>query len=153
MKEINKQILIIGYGNTLRNDDGAGPFVAGELNRKYGNKINIIETHQLLPEIAENISKHKIIIFIDAFISDKNYEVIVEKIELQNNYFSFSHIYSAETLMSISKELYNTNAEAYIIKIPAVDFNFGDKLSEVTKTKCFEAIKKIENLIEQITSL
>jgi hydrogenase maturation protease len=62
------RILIIGYGNTLRGDDGAGPVVAELLAREYdGNsQIAVIACHQLTPELAPAIAAVERLILIDA---------------------------------------------------------------------------------------
>ncbi|MCL6471920.1 MAG: hydrogenase maturation protease [Firmicutes bacterium] len=63
-------ILVIGYGNPLRGDDGAGLFVARQLSKlselSAHDNIKILSLHQLTPELADDISKAKLVIFIDA---------------------------------------------------------------------------------------
>jgi len=60
--------LIIGYGNTLRGDDGVGPFVAELLDRDHVHDpdIAVIACHQLTPELAPAIAGAERLILIDA---------------------------------------------------------------------------------------
>jgi hydrogenase maturation protease len=60
-------VLIIGYGNTLRGDDGAGCTAARRLARRLSPHLaSVLTVHQLLPELADPVSRSKLAIFIDA---------------------------------------------------------------------------------------
>ena len=62
--------LVIGYGNSLRGDDGIGPGVAGALAK--GDPIDraqVIVCHQLTPELAECIAAADLVVFIDAAVN------------------------------------------------------------------------------------
>ena len=63
-------VLILAYGNSLRRDDGAG-FVLGDVVERMlseaGLQVKRIDSHQLEPELALDISGEKIssVLFID----------------------------------------------------------------------------------------
>ena len=64
-------IWIVGYGNPLRGDDGVGQEVATALLRQKNSagglaSATIICAHQLLPEMALDISRSRFAVFIDA---------------------------------------------------------------------------------------
>ena len=64
--------LIIGYGNALRGDDGAGSIAADLLrDRIHDPAIEILSQQQLLPELMEPISRASRVIFIDASVSGR----------------------------------------------------------------------------------
>ena len=64
--------LIIGYGNALRGDDGAGYIVAELLrDRVHDPEIEIVSQHQLTPELMEPISRAAHVIFIDSSVSGR----------------------------------------------------------------------------------
>ena len=70
-------VLVIGYGNDLRCDDGIGQKVAKELNLNSSfTNLKSLAVSQLTPELAETIVKADIVIFVDACLnlqsSDKN---------------------------------------------------------------------------------
>jgi len=61
------EVLIIGYGNPLRGDDGAGWQAAGILKERIRDeRVQVVRSHQLMPEMAEAISRARKVIFIDA---------------------------------------------------------------------------------------
>jgi Ni,Fe-hydrogenase maturation factor len=72
-------LLVIGYGNALRGDDGAGPCAA----RLFGERCaarpgndgapRVLVVHQLLPELVDDIAQAARVVFIDAYpASDGN---------------------------------------------------------------------------------
>ena len=59
--------LIVGYGNSLRTDDGVGWHAAGLLAtdpRLEGAQI--LARHQLTPELAADISQASLVVLVDA---------------------------------------------------------------------------------------
>jgi hydrogenase maturation protease len=52
----NFKILLIGYGNTLRNDDGVGVRIAEIIAEENRPHVQVIATHQLTPELAARYS-------------------------------------------------------------------------------------------------
>ncbi|MFI5043071.1 MAG: hydrogenase maturation protease, partial [Acidimicrobiales bacterium] len=64
-------VLVIGYGNTLRSDDGVGWHAAALLAedpRLAG--VEVLAVHQLTPELALDMSRATLVILIDAGADD-----------------------------------------------------------------------------------
>lgn len=62
--------LIIGWGNSLRGDDGIGLKVAELLERRL-IQADIRCSLQLLPEMCEEISRARQVVFVDASLTAK----------------------------------------------------------------------------------
>ncbi len=62
------ETLIIGYGNLLRGDDAVGCHAAHELEQHYRDdpEVEVIATQQLTPEMAEDVSRCGLVLFLDA---------------------------------------------------------------------------------------
>ena len=61
------RVLIVAYGNPLRSDDGVGWVVAEELRRRLASpEVEVLRLQQLLPEVAESLSRADAVIFVDA---------------------------------------------------------------------------------------
>ena len=56
--------LVIGYGDTLRCDDGAGPRVAELFAATDGVAVRI--RGQLVPELADDMRGREVVVFVDA---------------------------------------------------------------------------------------
>jgi hydrogenase maturation protease len=64
-----KRPVIIGYGNPLREDDGLGWRAADLLASHPGlGEAEIIQRHQLLPELAEDLVEAAVVVFLDAAV-------------------------------------------------------------------------------------
>ena len=63
-----KDLLVIGVGNTLRGDDGAGIRVVEQI-RRSPDAPECLTVHQLTPELADTIRLHARVCFVDASIA------------------------------------------------------------------------------------
>ena len=156
----NKKIsyLIIGYGNTIRGDDGAGYQIAEAVAEWNLNHVRCrrrcyctsLAVHQLTPDLAEAIAQAKTVIFVDAVATLS--EVKIE--QLRPNYAaSFTgHYTDPRSMLAITYALYEAIPIAYRILIPAVDFSFSETLSPVTQKSVDLALVKIKQLVSQQNS-
>jgi hydrogenase maturation protease len=146
--------LIVGYGNTLRSDDGAGQIVADRIATWNLSNVRSLAVHQLTPELAEDIANTDIVIFVDAVISSKQNS---EKIEIQmlegdRNYLNSGHTENPRSLLYLSKIIYNKSPLAYWILIPAINFEFGEEISSLTQLGITQTLQAIAEIIEQMTN-
>ena len=70
--------LVIGYGDSLRSDDGAGPRVAELLSGLEG--LTVLTRHQLVPELADDFRGRDVVVFVDAAATLKPGEVAVRRL-------------------------------------------------------------------------
>ena len=140
------RILVIGYGNTLRGDDGAGVYAAEEIGKRFP-AVTALPVHQLTPELAEFISQAEIVIFIDAQIGIR--EVTQHVIGLNHETDQpRTHFFSPETLVQLSQQLYQrTPLRTVCFGIPAQDFSFSEKLTPQTQEHLQACINMIEMII------
>lgn len=61
------RVIAIGYGNTLRSDDGAGQKVAEILASWHLPQMRSISVHQLTPELAALLAEVELAIFVDVY--------------------------------------------------------------------------------------
>jgi hydrogenase maturation protease len=139
-----KNVLVIGYGNTLRGDDGAG-VRAVEMIEQQHPEYSCIIAHQLTPELAERIAEANIVFFIDA--QTESEELLVRIIEPKKEPDEpHTHFVSPESLLSLSLRLYKKlPAKSYCIGIPASSLGFSEDLSPRTAffvNECIEAVEK-----------
>jgi hydrogenase maturation protease len=140
------KVLVIGYGNTLRGDDAAG-IHAAELIAKRRPEIECVCMHQLMPELAEQIAVSDIVIFFDADVNvtQPNVRLAVPSVEDDQ---PRTHFISPESLLRLSQQLYQRMPlKAYIIGIPASQFEFSEELSESTKKAVEESVILVESLL------
>jgi len=116
--------LIIGYGNELRGDDAAGLHVARALKAAG---CHAIETHQLLPELAEQIAAATVVIFVDCDVTLKPGEVAVTPVGPAQS--ALHEPCSPRMLLTLAAELYGAKPDAFIIGIGPESLDLGAPLS------------------------
>jgi hydrogenase maturation protease len=141
--------LVIGYGNSLRSDDGAGQIVASKIASWNLPNVRSLVVHQLTPELAEDLTNADTVIFVDAVISSKQNSEKIEIITLEGDdkYLNLGHTENPHSLLYLSKIIYNKIPKAYWILIPAINFEFGEKISDITKKGIEQSLEKIESII------
>lgn len=129
-------ILIIGIGNTLRRDDGAGwifaEALAAEL-RKAGQEVHLELHHQLTPELAIDAAElHPTdVIMVDASVAVQKATLTPLADDTTAN--SASHGLTPATLLALMRRLYAVDAAGWLVQTPANDFGHGEGLSEVAQ--------------------
>ena len=61
-------LLVIGYGNTLRSDDGVGPKVADAVAALALIGVRALACPLLTPELADPVSQARVAVFVDAAV-------------------------------------------------------------------------------------
>jgi hydrogenase maturation protease len=127
------KILVIGYGNTLRGDDGVGYLVAETVAEWQVPSLRSLAVHQLLPELAEAMAEVDTVIFVDAIrVSDpSSAKIAFERLSTEEDATIRTHRFSPQSLLRLSQRLYDANSVAYLLTIPAIDFTLGNPLSAI----------------------
>jgi hydrogenase maturation protease len=142
-------ILIIGYGNPLRGDDGFGWHAAGRIGIPASHDTEILARHQLTPELAEPLSRADLAIFIDASGEQTPERLICRRIEPNlEQAAAFTHQVDAGGLLSLARELYGAAPEAYVISAVAENFDCGETLSPQVESVLEPAVRLAEQLID-----
>jgi hydrogenase maturation protease len=140
-------VLVIGYGNTLRGDDAAG-VRAAELIVQRVQEIECLCVHQLMPELAENISRTDLVIFFDAQAGCT--DLTVRSLAAVPVSLLHTHIVSPEILLTLSRDVYGRlPSQAYAIGIPAFQFDFSEELSPETQQAVLTAADRALEYINQ----
>ncbi|MEM7761994.1 MAG: hydrogenase maturation protease [Cyanobacteria bacterium P01_A01_bin.40] len=143
--------LIIGYGSSLRGDDGIGLEVAQIISEWKLLEVRSLYQHQLTPELAAELALVDLAIFIDACQSiDKN-TVEVHPIKPSSSIEFRSHFGDPRILLSLTKALFNRCPQAWWILVPGSDFELKDCLSPLAKQGIKEAVKQVKNLLAERT--
>lgn len=132
-KEIKKTCLVLGIGNSGREDDGLGWEILDLLKAEKIENVCCENRFQLQIEDAELLQSFESVIFIDA--TKKEYKKGFDW-ELCNssNQFSFStHALKPETILHLSETLYHRKPEAHILGITGFSWELKNGLSKNAK--------------------
>jgi hydrogenase maturation protease len=132
-------ILVIGYGNLLSGDDGAGHVVAGVVEQWRVPRVKVLILHQLTPELAEDLARAVTVFFVDACVDVTLVQPVLQEMQATEDVVSSSHHSSPTELLALTKHLYGCAPQAYLIKLPAESF----ELSEGLSTKAQKGVREV----------
>lgn len=139
-------LLVIGYGNELRRDDGAGPRVAAAVAALGRSGVQAIAAHQLTPEMADLLRDAGEVVFVDAGV--RALEVGMEWLGPSTANAGWGHTSDPRWLLSLTQVVYGRAPAAWLITIPAVDLGMGEGLSEGAARGTAEALRRIEAMAD-----
>ena len=144
------QILVIGYGNTFRRDDGAGVVLAQHLVACWQphTPVRLVTGTQLVPELAIDIAATDVgaVVFVDASTGELNEQIHVQRVVGDVGLPVFGHQLGPAALL-IYASLFNVrNLPAWLVTAPGVDFGHGEGLSPTVQRQ-LSAAPKIANCL------
>ncbi len=142
------ETLIIGYGNDLRSDDGAGIRAAERVAAQWtpASRSRVIITHQLTPDLADDIAAAEQVIFVDAYVARApGAKLRVEKItaDLAGSARALGHHGDPAGLIRLADRLFGKLPEAWLVGIPAYSFAAGETMTPETLQMTAEAVALI----------
>ena len=145
-----RSVLLIGYGNSIRGDDGFGIEAAEHFRDKLKNQlIRVLTCQQLTPELASEMSKVDRVIMIDAARGNTAGLITVRKIEPENGVAAFTHEIQPSTLLEMSRELYGTCPETFLVSVTGYSFEFSDKLSDDLTRIMPQVLTRVSELLDK----
>lgn len=131
-------ILLIGYGNTLRGDDGLGPALVERLVRcSSRDDLRPVVCHQLTPELALELAAADVdaVLFADAGAAPPPDGEIVQlrPLEPKPAETAVGHFGDPAALLFLAERLYGRCPPAWMITLPGRDFGFSDTLSQAAQ--------------------
>jgi len=141
-------ILVIGYGNTLRRDDGVGPRVAQAVSALGLDGVRSLSCGLLTPEIADPVSRARVTIFVDAAV-DAPREVRLRKLEPAATSQVMAHAASPATVLALARDVFGHAPQAWWLTIPVENLGVGDELSPLARRGLDAAVLEIKKCAEQ----
>ena len=140
------EILVVGYGNDLRSDDGAGRVVASRIEALDLPGAHVRSQSQLTPELALEITRADVVVFVDANVDCK--EMAVHPIQAgERGTQSMSHHTDPAALLLLAADLGRGPPRAYTASIPATNLELGFDLSPATAAAVEEAVEAIVGIV------
>jgi len=145
-----KRILIIGYGNLLREDDGVGRLAAERLAEELREpRVTVIPCHQLNLELVEPISEADCVLFIDAAAHGIPGVMSLARVKPATvPPESFSHRLEPGVLLAASSALYGRMPEALALTISGERFDYGETLSPIVAEVLPLAVDRVRGMVE-----
>ena len=131
------RVLVIGYGNPLRGDDGLGWSAANALAEAVQNdRVRIMACIQLTPDLAESIAQVDRVIFIDASNDLPPGQLRVERLTpAARAEESWTHDFEPRSLLLCAQRLYGRLPEALMITMGGASFDCRDEMSPAVRER------------------
>jgi hydrogenase maturation protease len=142
----NHKVLLIGYGNPAREDDGLGPAAAQAIEKLNIDGVSVDSNYQLTVEDAASAARHDVVVFVDAAARGEN-PVMFYELEPKRSESFTSHSVAPETILGLTHDLFNAETRGFMLGIRGYSF---DMFKEEMTT---EASKNLEAAIKFITPL
>jgi hydrogenase maturation protease len=123
-------VLILGFGNPGRLDDGLGPAFAEAVEAMRLPGVTAEANYQLTVEDAAEVARHRVVLFADADVGGPE-PFWVKRIDAGSAHASFStHSVEPRAVLALARELFHAEPEAYLMGIRGYRFDaFGELLS------------------------
>ncbi|MCB0657808.1 MAG: hydrogenase maturation protease [Saprospiraceae bacterium] len=135
-----ERILVIGIGNSARQDDGVGwKFL--ELIDALGLPLEYREVYQLQIEDASLITGFDKIIFVDSHVDQIKGGYQLEPVFPLEDATWTTHTLSPAGLMHLAEQLFDHTPEAWLLAITGYRWDLGEPMTADAKANLFEAFE------------
>ena len=144
-----KNILVYGYGNPGRQDDGLGPALAEKIGALNIPGVVTDSNYQLNVEDALEITKSRAVFFADASV-DCGEPFVFGEVFPSNSIRFTTHTILPDSLMAICNELYGVNVPAYILAIRGYSWKFNEPMTGKAESNMQEAFAFIVERLREM---
>jgi hydrogenase maturation protease len=149
--------LILACGNTLRGDDGVGPWLAEWARERFPSEpsVRVIARQQWTPDLAEEIAQAESVLFIDCDVDSAPGAVRIARVQqVRRSGGLASHHVEAHELLALCEELYSVlprNAMLLIVGAGSTEMaeGFSDTVEEALPQTCRMLECTIRDLLDE----
>jgi hydrogenase maturation protease len=149
--EVQRRVLVLGYGNPGRQDDGLGPAVAAAIEQLGLPGVVTYDNYQLVVEDVLEIAAADIVWFVDASLyGAPPFEIRLvtpaSAVELS------SHSVRPEVLLALAKTHYGRVPEAWLMGVRGYRFEFAEGLSCGARDNLRDAVVRLTQEIRSMVT-
>jgi hydrogenase maturation protease len=142
-------ILLIGYGNPGRRDDGLGPAVAETVRAWDVPGLTVESNYQLTVEDSHQAARHRVVLFADAAESGPE-PFWIERLHPADGPASFStHSVTPQAVLALAREVFSAEPAGYLLGIRGYQFDqFGETLSKQARANLQAAVAHLRPMLQ-----
>lgn len=141
------RILLIGYGNPGRLDDGLGPALAEAVERMGIPGVAVDADYQLTVEDAAAAADHEHVIFADAAVNGRE-PFFLRRVEPTPESGIGSHTVEPGAVMALAQDVFGARTQGWALGIRGYEFDeFGERLSDRALRNLAAALAFVEPLL------
>ena len=144
------RILVIGYGNPGRRDDGLGPAFAARLEALCLPGVTVESDYQLSIEHAHLAAQHDIVVFADAAVDvDAETPFYLRPVESAPGDCYSSHSISPQAVLRLAAQCFAAHPRGWLLGIRAMDLeSFAEGLTSEAEGNLSAALTTFRGAIE-----
>lgn len=145
---MQNRVLVIGYGNPGRLDDGLGPALAEALQGINLPGVTVEADYQLTVEDAESAARHEFVIFADAAVRGPE-PFALRRVRPSAGAGFSTHSVEPGAVLTLSQQLFGGNPEAYAVAIRGYAFDgFGEGLTAAAQRNLAAAVSFLQDSLK-----
>lgn len=149
--------LILACGNTLREDDGIGPFLASWSEERFGELAGVraIASQQWAPELCHEIAGAETVLFIDCSLGAVPGTVAVTPVMAADEMpHLMTHHLDASSLLALARVYYDASPRcARMLSIGALSLELREGFSDAVHAALPEARRALEKTVLELLDI
>lgn len=145
--------LLLACGNTLRGDDGVGPFLCAWAEERFAgvDGVRAIARQQWTPELAEEVAAAESVLFIDCSVELEPGQVLLREVTSASPADSGTHHLGAGELLSLAQELFRSSPRrACLLTVGADSLELCEQFSPAVQAALPDAQAILEVTLRQL---
>lgn len=142
------RILVYGYGNPGRQDDGLGEALVSKLEQAPIPDVDTDSNYQLNIEDAHTIAEYDVAIFVDATLSEGE-TFSFKEIEPSLEITFTTHAMAPDSILALCGDISEKVPHAYILAIKGYEWEFMEKMSDEANKNLEAAWSFLEPLLHR----
>jgi hydrogenase maturation protease len=134
------RVLLIGYGNPARGDDGLGPAVARAIAERDLDGVTVEWPYHLQVEDAATIADHDLVVFVDADAAGAA-PFHWRAVEPEDVPSWTTHTVAPAAVLALARDVFGTVVPALLVGVRGYEFEaFREELSPAARENLAAAI-------------
>lgn len=146
--------LILACGNTLRGDDGVGPWLAAWAEERFSAEplVRVVSRQQWTPDLAEDVAGCDAVVFVDCAVDSAPGSVRVARVQpMRSTTGHATHHVGAHELLALSEELYcSLPSHALLLTVGAGATELGEEFTTIVKDALPQACRMLESSVRSL---
>lgn len=145
--EEHPRLLIYGYGNPGRTDDGAGPYLVNMIEGLDLPWVDTDANYQLQIEDTATVTEHDLVIFVDADCEGRA-PFSIRKLLPASGLSYTTHHMEPEAILGLCEKVYGDTPDAWLVGIRGYSFDIHEGLTAEAQDNAKEAFDFIAFITE-----
>jgi len=153
MKLTKARCLVLSCGNTLRGDDGIGPWLAEWAEERFKNEagVRVVSRQQWTPDLVEEIAEAETVLFVDCSLEAAAGAVSVVEVQPAAEEGRGTHHQGAPELLGLARKFYGSLPRmSLLLTVGAGSIELGEEFSPAVKAALPLACEKLQETVMRL---